>query len=128
MKKVLIIEDNPPDAEIATLLVNRLEGEFDFSYCIDGIEVMHALKNTNHIPDYILLDLNIPKFNGLEVLRIIKQTPHLASTRVLILSGNDDKSYIKGCLELNADGYIVKRHEMSIMQTELSNHMSAWSH
>ena len=85
---------------------------------------MKALKSGAEKLDYILLDLNIPKFNGLEVLRVIKQSPEFHQSKVLIISGSDDQNSMSACKKLKADGYIVKSSQLDAMKNQLQYHFT----
>jgi CheY-like chemotaxis protein len=59
-------------------------------------------------PMLILLDLNLPDMTGIEILRRVKETPHLKSTPVVVLTTTDDAQEIKRCYELGCNVYITK--------------------
>src|SRR5215475_7501656 len=59
-------------------------------------------------PLLILLDLNLPDMTGIEILRRVKETPHLKTTPVVVLTTTDDAQEIKRCYELGCNVYITK--------------------
>jgi CheY-like chemotaxis protein len=108
-KPVLLIEDNDMNAtavrrafsvlEIPRLLVHSRNGEEAWKYLTDK-------KNTK--PDFILLDLNMLRMNGIEFLKVIKEDPVLRRIPVVMLTTSDERHSINECFELNIAGYMVK--------------------
>lgn len=70
----------------------------------DGVEAIEAVKE--YKPDVILLDIAMPRLNGLEVIRLIPETA--PGTRVVVLSMHDNESYVRQVLEAGVLGYILK--------------------
>jgi two-component system response regulator len=114
--EILLIEDNMNDAELAIRalkknnLVNKLIHLKDGAEAIDFIfaEGAFANRNSKDIPKVILLDLQMPKVNGMEVLKKIKADEHFKKIPVVILTSSKEDPDIKTCYELGANSYIVK--------------------
>jgi DNA-binding response OmpR family regulator len=99
--RILIVED---DREIAKLVRDYLErAGFDPSVAADGDEALIAARNGN--PDLIVLDLGLPKRDGLDVIREIRK--HARTPIVILTARGEETDRIVG-LELGADDYIVK--------------------
>jgi len=103
-KKVLLIEDDTFIAEIYTLSLQK-EG-FEVIVADDGEKGVQKAKES--YPDLILLDLLLPKLNGLEVLRILKNDPKLKEVPVVIITNFSDNEITKKSLEMGALDYLVK--------------------
>lgn len=79
---------------------------FDFSEAINGIEGMHKVETEK--PDLILLDLMLPRKNGFEVLKEIKEKNETRKIPIIILSNLGQEADIKEGMSLGADTYLVK--------------------
>lgn len=112
---ILLVEDNPLDV----LMTKRALEECGFGFMLhvteDGEEAMNFLdRNCNSSdrntprPDLILLDLNLPKKNGREVLAQIKQHPDMLHIPVIILTTSDEEKDVLECYSLNANCFITK--------------------
>jgi len=106
MPKILIVEDDPFLSEMyATKLAQENIG---VELAIDGKE---ALKKIIEIkPDVVLLDIVLPKMDGFEVLKKIKEDPALADIKIIALTNLGQKEEVEKGLNLGADDYIIKAH------------------
>lgn len=103
-EKILIVED---EKEIADLITYNLKKEnFDVSIAFDGEQALEKLRN--EIFDIVILDLMLPKLNGLEICKIIRNNPKMHKTGILIVTAKTEEvDRILG-LEMGADDYITK--------------------
>ncbi len=102
--KVLIVED---EEILAKVLKEKLEkANFDVKISIDGEEALLDVKNWK--PNAILLDLMLPKKNGLDVLKELKEDNFLKNIPIIITSNLSDDDSIKKGIKLGADDYFVK--------------------
>ena len=111
--RVLLVEDNPGDADLTkeTLEECRLHVEIDVA--IDGVQALDRLFRrppyvAADLPDLILLDLNLPKMSGREVLTQIKQHSSLRAIPVVILTSSDAEQDVAKSYELGANCYVTK--------------------
>ncbi|MDY8134634.1 response regulator [Aquimarina sp. 2201CG5-10] len=104
----LLIEDD----EIERLKFARVLQKNGYSHNLieaeNGEEAVKYLEGDGPLPDIIFLDLNMPKMNGLEFLKILKSTPRLNYTPVVILSTSNNHNDLKECYEVGIAGYIAK--------------------
>ena len=110
---ILLVEDNPGDVRLTLEAFKDGKVHNKMSVVEDGMEAMAFLrregKYTDEVcPDLILLDLNLPKKDGREVLAEIKQDPKLRSIPVVILTTSDAESDIAKTYDLHANCYITK--------------------
>ncbi len=103
-KSILIIEDHD---SIRLLLSNLLNKKYQVTTRKDGIEGLVWLGNGN-IPDLILLDLMMPRLNGIEFLINLKCSGFYKNIPVLVLSGDESSEIIQKCKDLGIIEYIVK--------------------
>jgi len=103
-KHILIIED---DASVQSLLREAFEEEtFSVQTASDGEEALRKLEQS--IPDIILLDIILPKKDGLEVLKDIRKRKPLSHIPVVILTNIEESSRIEQSLSMGATTYLVK--------------------
>jgi CheY-like chemotaxis protein len=114
--EVLLVEDNPTDAEL-TLRALRGKGlRNNFVVARDGQEALdflfaqgvYADRNIGKSPKLVLLDLRLPKVDGIEVLRKIKSDERTKMIPVVVLTSSRQEPDIEKCYQLGANSYIVK--------------------
>jgi two-component system response regulator len=114
--EILLVEDNPYDVELTLLafkenhLANTIQVVRDGAEALDYIFCTGAYKGRNSIekPRVILLDLKLPKVDGLEVLRQIKSDVRTSSIPVVVLTTSREEPDIVKSYELGVNSYIVK--------------------
>jgi len=121
-KKILIIED---DEFVRKLYREQLVRQgYDFVEAVDGVEGIEKVRSEH--PDFILLDLMLPKKNGFEVLADIKQDPAVASIPIFVLSNLGQQSDVQAALSMGVDDYIVKSDfRLSDVVEKISKRLSA---
>lgn len=106
--KFLLIEDD----EIERLKFARILQKNGYNHKLieaeNGEQALQILEDKNQTPDLIFMDLNMPKMNGLECLKILKSNPDLKYTPVVILSTSNNHNDLKKSYEIGIAGYIVK--------------------
>jgi two-component system response regulator len=110
---ILLIEDNPGDADLARAALEDSKMHNELHVVGDGMEAMDYLRHKGkHAqaprPDLILLDLNLPKKDGREVLAEIKMDPDLKRIPVVILTISKDEEDILKSYNLHANCFITK--------------------
>jgi len=111
--KILLVEDNEGEQLIIQEAFSEAKVNCDLSIASDGEEAIKFLTNQAPFseaprPDLILLDLNLPKINGQEVLSSIRQNPRLKHIPVIVLSNSRTLKDICQCYSLNASAYVGK--------------------
>jgi len=117
---ILLVEDNPGDIRLFTDALAETDLRPSVHNVRDGIEAMQFLRKKTPFEDapkpaIIVLDLNLPRKNGRDVLTEIKSDPALAPTPVIILSGSDAPQDIAACYSLDANCYIIKPRDLFAM-------------
>ena len=103
-KKILVVED---DFFIRDLYEKQLQlSGFLVVGASDGEQGVEKTKQEK--PDLVLLDIVLPKMNGLDVLKNIKSNPEIKETRIILLTNLGQESVIKEGFALGAEGYLVK--------------------
>ena len=106
---ILIIEDDRIDAMSAKIAIKSINDAKELVLQNDGQEAMTWLNDSrNDTPSIILLDLSMPKMNGLEFLGKIKKTEHLKRVPVVVLTSSNNIRDKNDCFDAGASGYFVK--------------------
>lgn len=110
MKRIVLIEDNEADVFLIERALAATDRTFETSHFRDGTEALRALlaPQQTSLPDVILLDLNMPRSNGLDILRQIRSSPKLTAIPVGILSGSVAVSDQQQASTIGASRYIHK--------------------
>lgn len=127
--QILLVEDSASDAEmtIRALKSNNLESKVlhleDGAEALDFIfaEGNYSQRNMEDKPKLILLDLKMPKVNGIEVLQRLKLDDRTKNIPVVMLTSSKEDPDIKKCYDLNANSYIIKPVEFEAFQKTVSN-------
>jgi two-component system, chemotaxis family, response regulator Rcp1 len=107
--EILLVEDNPGDVQLTKEAFMEGKIRNNMSVARDGVEALAYLNNPNlPRPDIVLLDLNLPRTSGLEVLTAIKDDPVLRSIPVVILTTSQDETDIARSYRSHANCYITK--------------------
>jgi len=111
--ELLLIEDNSGDILLTKEAFEEIEFSENLSVVTDGemaIDFLYKQGRYQNVPspDLIILDLNIPRIDGRELLAKIKSDPALKRTPVLVLSTSKSERDIKQCYELQANCYLIK--------------------
>ncbi|MBV8072244.1 MAG: response regulator [Acidobacteriaceae bacterium] len=113
--RVVVIEDNTPDVILIGECLNGTSTPYELIHFRDGDEALAGVKSTvagGRLPDLIVLDLNMPKVNGLEVLEAIKQDPVLANVPVVVLTSSAAPEERQAAERLGADRYLRKPFDL----------------
>ena len=111
--EVLLVEDSPGDVRLTREALKDAKVHISLHVATDGIEAMAYLERTGtHVnaprPDLILLDLNLPRKDGREVLKEIKESPSLRTIPVVILTTSSSDADVLQSYHLHANCYISK--------------------
>ncbi len=114
--EILLVEDNADDAELTLNAFKKARFTNHVQVVKDGEEALdyifckgrHSQRSKMEIPQVILLDLNLPKVSGLDVLRRLKEDKRTWQIPVVILTSSQDGSDFAECRRLGADNYILK--------------------
>lgn len=108
---ILLVEDNPMDLDLTLRAFRSQKLENPVLTARDGEEALAFIErweNGEAQPVVILLDLNMPKVNGLEVLKVLKSHPRFRSIPVVVLTTSAESSDIREAYQLGVNSYIVK--------------------
>ncbi|MGJ3249855.1 MAG: response regulator [Elainellaceae cyanobacterium] len=111
--EILLVEDSPSDADLTIETLNDAKVLNNLHVVEDGVEALAYLRRVGHYidaprPDLVLLDLNLPKKNGREVLSEIKSDPELRLIPVVVLTTSESDEDILRSYQLHANCYVTK--------------------
>jgi DNA-binding response OmpR family regulator len=105
---ILLVEDDPDDVELLRVAFQENNVPVQFTIIPQGHKALPHLSKCSKLPDIIILDLNLPKMHGFDVLTGIKLIEEYQTVPILILTTSSAKSDIDFCMRNGADQYIVK--------------------
>jgi CheY-like chemotaxis protein len=112
MKKptILLIEDDELDIISVERSLKKIESGYILHTAYNGIEALKMLRDTTTvlIPDVILLDINMPRMNGIEFLKILRSDEILKNKKVFIMTTSSEERDRSAAEELGISGYILK--------------------
>lgn len=108
--ELLLVEDNPSDEELTLHVLKKYNLANRIMVVRDGAEALAFLfeNGVREVPKLILLDLKLPKLNGLEVLREIKAEARTKMIPVVVLTSSREDTDLSACYQLGVNSYIVK--------------------
>ena len=106
---ILLVEDNPDDAGLTIRAFKKHNITNNLKHLSDGEEALNFIfKEANHMPKLILLDLKMPKVDGIEVLKKIKTDPVKKMIPIVVLTSSKEECDIVESYSLGVNAYIVK--------------------
>jgi CheY-like chemotaxis protein len=126
-KRILLVDDDPVGAELTLAALTMLDPEVEVDLVGDGEEALdyifrrgsYEAREPGHVGS-VLLDLNMPKVDGHEVLRQIRSDPGWSGVKVVVLTSSDQQRDRQLSAKLGADGYLVKPASIASLIGELS--------
>jgi two-component system response regulator len=113
---VLLVEDNPDDEALTLRAFRKNNIQNEVAVARDGVEALdflfatgpHTGRDTHEQPAVVLLDLKLPKVDGLEVLRRLRGNPLTSNLPVVVLTSSREEADITRCYQLGVSSYLVK--------------------
>lgn len=127
VKSILLIEDDQIDRMTIQRSFKNLNIRNPLNVACNGEEGLEFIQNTTDIPCLIILDINMPKMNGIEFLKIIKSDPSFKIIPVVILTTSNDENDKQICYNYGAASYIVKPIDYNEFQQTIKTFNDYWS-
>ncbi len=132
-KQILVVEDNPDLLELTVMALQKCGSQADIVVARDGAEALDYLwgtgpycgRDTHEQPAFVMLDMQLPKLSGLEVLRNVRRNPLTALVPVVILTSSNEPSEMTACYQSGANGFVCKPIEFR-QYTEKLNRLQAY--
>ena len=128
---ILLVEDNPADVRLTQEVLRETSLDFEMQLARDGEQAMALLRKQApfedaQTPDLVLLDLNLPRKDGREVLAEVKADPELRRIPVLVLSTSKAERDILTCYDLHANCYLTNPVDLDEFSTLVQTLQNFW--
>ncbi len=126
-RKIILAEDNLADYELTKLAFEELEFPVEIIHIGDGQELLNYFKE-NPLTDIclMLLDLNMPKVNGIEILKMMYHDEVLRKLPVIVLSSSLHETDVRTCYEYGANAYVNKPIDINDFNDLISSIANFW--
>ena len=127
-RKVILVEDNLADVELVKISVRELENPVELIHVGDGQELLNFFKTAvlSEIA-VILLDLNMPRVSGIDVLKHMQLDPSLKKVPVVMFTTSNSKSDIMKCYELGAKAFVCKPLDIFEFNNSIRSIVEFWT-
>lgn len=126
-RRVLLVEDNPDDQELALRALRRPEILADVVVAADGVEAVDYLSDIGQVlPALVLLDLKLPRLDGFDVLRRTRAHGRTAFVPVVMFTSSGERADIVRCYELQCNGYVQKPVDSATFSATIRDIISYW--
>jgi two-component system response regulator len=133
-KMILLVEDNPDDEELTLRALHKSKIVNDIVITRDGMEALEFLFGTgryegrdlNHMPTVVLLDLKLPKLNGIDVLKRMRADPRTKFLPVVILTSSSEDEDMVRSYASGANSYVRKPVEFSAFANAVTQLGTYW--
>ncbi|WP_442265902.1 response regulator [Tenacibaculum sp. ZS6-P6] len=124
---ILLIEDDQIEVMKFNRILSKIESKHRVIEANNGEEALKKLEDKDNLPNIILLDLNMPKINGIEFLKILKNDDILKYIPTIILTTSTNQKDMLECYKIGIAGYMVKPLKYEDYQNKLIKVLSYWS-
>ena len=123
---ILLVEDNAQEAQLALHAIRRAGFTGQVVHVDDGVKALDYLA-ANAAPQVVFLDLEMPRLDGIGVLRRLKAHERLRAIPVVMLTSSDEPAEIEACYGLGANSYVVKPTDFTEYLAALSGLVAYWT-
>ena len=117
----LIIDDDSDDQEIFLMCLKSVSEDIVCRTANNGIDAIDMFESqTGYIPDYIFLDVNMPKMNGIECLSHLRKIELLRKTKIFMYSTTSENTVVGESINLGAEGFLIKPAKPSVLREKLA--------
>lgn len=125
--KVFLIEDDAIEVMKLKRAIKKLQLAHELIEAKNGEEALSLLRDNDILPDIIFLDLNMPKINGIEFLKIIKEDDVLKYIPTVILTTSNNRKDVLTCYQIGIAGYIIKPLKYEHYVNKIAAALEYWS-
>jgi two-component system response regulator len=133
-KLILVVEDNPDHLELTVLTLREHGVTAEIAVARDGAQALnylfgqgiHAERDTQRQPAFVLLDMKLPRLSGLDVLRTIRSNPITSLIPVVMLTSSSEQSDMVACYQSGANGFVRKPVDFGEFTEKLNRVQAYW--
>jgi CheY-like chemotaxis protein len=116
IRNLLVVDDDADDADLFELALTEIGGHLNFTHARDGHDLMRILEKNDQLPQLIFLDLNMPRMNGWETLRELRNDNRYKSIPVVMYSTSSVKKEGQRALDAGALCFYQKPTKFSLLR------------
>lgn len=124
---ILFIEDDVVESMKIDRVIKKLDLPHILQKAVNGEEALEILNKKVNLPDIILLDLNMPKMNGIEFLSILKKDEALRHIPTIILTTSNNQRDLLECYKIGVSGYVIKPLKYDEYINKIEKVLSYWA-
>lgn len=125
-QNILVVEDNETDEKLTLRAIQQAELKLEVRVARDGEEACTVLFGECDPPHLVILDLDLPRMDGIEVLQRMRSTEATRNVPVVIFSSTNDSAKISRCYELSANSFLRKPLDAEIYDSQLKLALYYW--
>lgn len=123
---ILFIEDDVIETMKLQRTISKLQLKHNIREAKNGEEALNELRSTSALPDIILLDLNMPRMNGLEFLKILKADEVLKYLPTIVLTTSENQADLLEAYRIGIAGYVIKPLKPGDYESKLQKVLEYW--
>ena len=124
---ILLIEDDKIEVMKLNRVVNSLPAKHTIIEANNGEDALKILEKKDNLPDIILLDLNMPKINGIEFLKMVKNDDRLTYIPTIVLTTSNNQRDLLECYKAGIAGYVLKPLKYEHYVDKIEKLIAYWS-
>ncbi|MBX2817806.1 MAG: response regulator [Saprospiraceae bacterium] len=125
--RILFIEDDTIERMKINRVLSKLDEDYDVTEVTDGEEALTYLRSARLLPDLIIMDLNMPRVNGIDFLQMLKSDDRMKYLPCVVLTTSSNPKDLQQCYELGIAGYLVKPLKYESYITTIEKLLAYWS-
>ncbi|NUO00363.1 MAG: response regulator [Saprospiraceae bacterium] len=127
LKSIVLVEDNLADVKLTEYALKSLEERPPLIHFFEGPDLLQYLADADlHEIAVVIIDLNMPKMSGIELLKIFRNDAKLHNMPVLVFSSSDDPNDMQNCYDHGASAYVVKPSGLEELETTMRQIVDFW--
>lgn len=123
---ILFIEDDKIETMKMQRTVSKMASNYTITEAKNGEEALKLLETNKRLPDIILLDLNMPRMNGIEFLKILKANDSYKYLPTIVLTTSQNRADLLECYRIGIAGYIIKPLKYQAYEEKLQKVLAYW--
>lgn len=124
---IIVADDDEDDRFLLRLAFQQQSPQSVVLFAVDGLELLNTLTETPLRPCLIILDLNMPRLNGLEALKALRQEEAYRTTPIVILTTSNDAFHQQQAYDLGANDYLVKPLSLDLLVKTVGKLVTDWN-